>query len=107
MPGSDDPLLGDYLEDWLRRRRTQLRPSTFVGYRGTVRNHLRPRFGSLRLSELDRRDVEQAGQRPPRVVALPCHWAPPSAWTRSDRRVLGRHAVGVARRLVDDGERGS
>lgn len=59
MPPSDDPLLDDYLEEWLRRRRTQLRPGTFVGYRGTIRNHIRPRFGCLRLSELDPRGVEQ------------------------------------------------
>lgn len=42
-----------------RRPPRVIRPTTFVGYRGVVRNHLRPRFGSLRLSELDRRDVER------------------------------------------------
>lgn len=59
MSAPDDPQLGDYLEEWLRRHRTQLRPYTFAGYRGAINNHLRPRLGSIPLSELDRREVER------------------------------------------------
>ena len=55
----DDPLLGDYLSEWLGRRRAQLRPTTLRGYRQTVRCYLRPRLGQHRLSTLDRRQLER------------------------------------------------
>lgn len=60
MSDDNDPLLEVYLEQWLQRRRTQVRPTTHDGYRHAVRNHLRPRLGALRLSELDRRQIERA-----------------------------------------------
>lgn len=59
MSNDDDPLLGDYLERWLQRRRSQIRPTTLDGYRRAVHNHLRPRLGTVRLSELDRRQIER------------------------------------------------
>lgn len=59
MPLSDDPLLGDYLDECIERRRSQVRPTTLDGYRSAVRNHLRPRLGAVRLSGLDRREIER------------------------------------------------
>lgn len=59
MHADDDPLLGDYLDEWLERRRTQLRPSTLQGYRQTVDCYLRPHLGDEPLSGLDRRGLER------------------------------------------------
>lgn len=52
------PLLGEYLDEWLASRRTQLRPTTIAGYRRAIDDYLRPHLGSRRLSELDRRMLE-------------------------------------------------
>lgn len=51
-------MLSDYLDDWLERRRSHLRPTTVAGYRHSVRCYLRPHLGDLRLDELDRRAIE-------------------------------------------------
>lgn len=58
QPDDDDPVLGDYLDEWLERRRTQLRPSTTSSYRRTIEAYLRPHLGSRHLSELDRRTLD-------------------------------------------------
>ena len=55
---SEDPLLGDYVDEWIERRRTQLRPYTFANYRRMARNYLRPTLCDARLSSLDRRTIE-------------------------------------------------
>ena len=55
----DDPRLADYLDEWLARRRTQLRPTTLRGYRQTINCYVRPWLGGSRLSELDRRGLER------------------------------------------------
>jgi integrase len=58
--GSDDRVrLGDYLDEWLERRRNDLRPSTLAGYRQAARCYLRPHLGQHRLDELDRRTIER------------------------------------------------
>lgn len=59
MQSDEDPLLGDYLDEWLERRLTQLRPHTLRSYRGTIEFHLKPALGMSRLSALDRRTIEQ------------------------------------------------
>ncbi len=59
MEPDDDPLLGDYLDEWLERRRSQLRPTTLHGYRQTVDCYLRPHLGDEPLSGLDRRRLER------------------------------------------------
>lgn len=45
MQEDDDPLLGGYLDEWLDRRRSQLRPLTLHGYRQTVDCYLWPHLG--------------------------------------------------------------
>lgn len=52
------PTLAVYLDEWLDRRRAQLRPSTAHSYRQLVRAYLVPALGDLRLDELDRRLLE-------------------------------------------------
>ena len=53
------PRLGPYLDQWLRRREHQLRPSTRVGYARAIANYLRPQLGERRLDELDRQLLEE------------------------------------------------
>ena len=50
--------LGDALKHWLLRKREKVEPTTYRGYEKAVRYHLIPRFGELRLSELQTSDVE-------------------------------------------------
>ena len=59
MAGCEDPRLGDHLDEWLARCRSRLRPSTLRCYRQTVDCYLRPHLGERRLSQLDRRALEQ------------------------------------------------
>lgn len=59
MGSPDDWLLGDYLDDWLERRRSQLRPTTLHGYRQAIDAYLRPQLGAVRLTELDRPTLER------------------------------------------------
>ena len=63
MPSADDHTLDDYLDEWLDRRRTQLRPTTLRGYRQTVDCYVRPHLGARRLSRLDRRLLERVYAR--------------------------------------------
>ena len=56
---SEDPQLGAYLDEWLERRVTQLRPTTWRGYRNAVEAYLKPTLGAARLSSLDRRTIER------------------------------------------------
>jgi integrase len=40
-----DPLVSEYLQEWLERRATQLRPTTLHGYRQAVHSYLLPHLG--------------------------------------------------------------
>lgn len=59
MPSPDSLLLGDYLDEWLERRRSQLRPTTLHGYRQAIDAYLRPQLGDIRITELDRPTLER------------------------------------------------
>jgi integrase len=52
--------LGAYLDDWLERRRSQLRPTTHHSYRQVIRCYLWPALGEQRLQAVDRRMLELA-----------------------------------------------
>ena len=54
------PRLADYLDEWLERRRTRLRPSTHRSYRQLIANYLVPTLGDQRVDQLDRRAIERA-----------------------------------------------
>lgn len=56
--------VGEWLEQWLAMRKTQIRPQTWDRYRGLVRNHLIPTLGSTRLQDL----------RVPAVQSALEHW---------------------------------
>lgn len=55
---SEDPLLDDYLDEWLERRVTQVTPGTHRGYRTTAELYIKPSFRGVALSSLDRRVIE-------------------------------------------------
>lgn len=54
------PRLAEYLDEWLERRRTRLRPSTHRSYRQLFANYLVPTLGDRRVDHLDRRSIERA-----------------------------------------------
>lgn len=56
---AEDPLLGEYLDEWLERRASQLRPTSLRVYRNAIRCYLEPRLAGVPLSELDRRTLER------------------------------------------------
>ena len=50
--------VGKYLEDWLKRKQTRIKPSTFHGYESKIRLHVIPVIGKKRLDRLTPSDVE-------------------------------------------------
>lgn len=56
---AEDQLVGEYLDEWLERRSTQLRPTSLRGYRNAIRRYLTPRIGAVSLQALDRRTIER------------------------------------------------
>lgn len=51
--------VGEYLERWLRTKALRVKPSTYRRYADTVRGHLTPSLGTLRLSKPTAADVER------------------------------------------------
>ncbi|NIF51446.1 site-specific integrase [Burkholderia sp. Ax-1724] len=43
-----------YFDDWLTRKKVEVKASTYQGYSGIVNNHVIPKFGKFALSELKR-----------------------------------------------------
>ena len=60
LDGSGDGTVGEYLDGWVERIRTQVRPSTWRSYAMHVRVYLIPALGRYRLAELTAADVERA-----------------------------------------------
>ena len=56
-PLPEQETVGAYLRRWLELRREQLRPHTYISYEQTVRRHLTPGLGRIRLAKLGPRDV--------------------------------------------------
>ncbi len=53
------PLFNAYADTWIRQyARVQCKSSTADGYEGVLRQYLRPKFGSQRLSEIRRQEVK-------------------------------------------------
>ena len=60
MPKPIGPLFGDYASQWLEACEARgLKASTLRSYRTIVEVHLRPSFGALHLSQIDRRTVKE------------------------------------------------
>jgi integrase len=53
MPG-DVLTVEKYFDDWLTRKRAEVKASTYQGYRGIINNHVIPQFKALALSDLKR-----------------------------------------------------
>ena len=49
---------GEWLDHWLTISKRSVRPSTYVGYQGYVRNHIRPALGHHRLDKLQPEHLE-------------------------------------------------
>ncbi len=49
---------GDWLDHWLTICKRSVRPSTYVGYEGYVRNHIKPALGHHRLDKLQPEHLE-------------------------------------------------
>ena len=52
--------LKDYLAQWLENIRHRVRPKTFVDYQVTVRRHISPALGHIKLGKLTPENVEKA-----------------------------------------------
>jgi integrase len=53
----DGELLRDYLPRWLEGRAHELKPSSFIWYKGHIHSNLIPAVGNVRVTELTRRHV--------------------------------------------------
>ena len=54
-----DCRLGPYLDEWIERQASQLRPTTVRSYRQLIAAYLKPHLGDHRLDALDRRGIER------------------------------------------------
>lgn len=54
-----DLLLDDYLEEWLERRRSHIRPTTHAGYRQAISSYVLPSLAGTQLVDIDRRTLER------------------------------------------------
>lgn len=61
---ADVVLVGDFLSTWLENiARPRLRPNTFAGYADTIRVHIKPAIGKLKLQDLTTDHVEALFKR--------------------------------------------
>lgn len=49
----DNVLLTDYLNDWIKRVKNNLEPSTYRGYMGNLKNHILPYFNKRRIKLIE------------------------------------------------------
>ena len=49
---------GHYLDLWLQLKAQKVAPSTMHGYRGRAENHIRPRWGSTQVDQVDHIDLD-------------------------------------------------
>jgi integrase len=57
--GADRLLLSDYLRDWLKGRRGNLKPRTYESYEYHIERHLIPALGAIPLGKLAPLDIER------------------------------------------------
>jgi hypothetical protein len=53
-----DQTLNDYLDGWLAQGAKTLKYRTYETYEMDLRNHVRPRFGRMKLSKIHKTDVQ-------------------------------------------------
>ena len=51
--------LGEWLDQWLNDIAGTIRPATLIRYRGTVENHIRPKFGNKIISQVTPKDIQR------------------------------------------------
>lgn len=59
-PSHEIPTLSSWLETWLASRESEVRSTTYLGFESTIRLHIRPHIGGLRLDLVRVQDVERA-----------------------------------------------
>jgi integrase len=55
--------VANYLGDWLKAVKSDVAPSTFISYEGTVRLHLVPMIGNIELAKLNAGHIQRLKQR--------------------------------------------
>lgn len=50
---------GEWAEEWLEARVTEIKPTTFMSYKGLLEVHLRPAFGQTSMSQIRPLDVQR------------------------------------------------
>ena len=50
----------DYLTQWLGKIKNQVRPKTLADYESTIRLHISPELGRIKLGKLEPRDIDEA-----------------------------------------------
>jgi integrase len=54
------PRFGDYSDTWVENHaKLSCKPSTIDGYESVLRQHIRPRFSSIRINEIRRNDIKE------------------------------------------------
>lgn len=83
VPG-DAQTMDSYLDAWLDRKKTEVKASTYVGYKDTVISHLAANLGRIMLSELTRAQIVEICRK----------------WSVADKTV--RNRLSVLRSALDD-----
>lgn len=52
LPATSHETLGAYLEEWLRLKEGTIRPVTWASYRDTIKKHLSPGLGALKVQKV-------------------------------------------------------
>jgi len=59
IPTETKLTFAQYADEWLRRHKADLGPTTYATYETALRVHLTPAFGSIRLGSLTQRDIDE------------------------------------------------
>jgi len=68
VKAANAPTVAAFLADWLERRKSKLRPPTYMAYECHVRRHIVPAIGSVRLDALRPEDIDRLHARLGRSV---------------------------------------
>lgn len=55
----DNMTVGEYLDEWLKFKKTKLAPKTYHSYESEIKRHVKPEIGSIPLQELEAIDLQK------------------------------------------------
>ena len=58
VPVSNDATLGEWLQQWVARKKGEIAPATYRQYETSIRRHIEGRIGRIRMDRLNVRDVD-------------------------------------------------